>query len=193
MSDNKSALNVYLKEMYKYETISKEEEITLARKIQDSGDEAALDKLIKHNLRIVIWLAKRETSWDNSKVPIEDIISFGNEALFMAALKWDPNGSARFSAFAKPFIRLGIKRGVAKTENIVSLPIGITEKIRKMQYHERILLQKLGRPPRTDELAEETKFSTKRIITLKNILTREPISLDALNIANQRLEENVDE
>ena len=193
MSDNKTSLNIYLRELHKYEVLDKKEEIELARKIQQHNDQRALDKLVKHNLRIVVWLVKKETSWDNSKVPIEDIIAFGNMALFEAARKWDPDGSARFSAWAQRFIRLGVKRGVAQTENIISIPINKTEDIRKMHYCERVLTQKLGRPPKTDELSDETGFSIKRINLLKAILNREPISLDVLNGSNQATEDNDDQ
>ena len=189
MNDKKTALNLYLKELYRYPVLTKDEEIDLARRIQDNDDHEALTKLVNHNLRIVVWLVKRESSWDNSKVPLDDIIALGNEQLFYAALKWDPNGKARFSAFAKQFISMGVRRGVAKTENIITLPVGITEKIRKLQYTERVLTQKLGRPPKTDELANETGFSAKRITTLKTILMREPVSLDALTGSNQTMEE----
>jgi RNA polymerase primary sigma factor len=125
-------------------------------------------------------------------VPIEDIIAFGNLYLLEAARKWKPNKTASFGAFANRFIRLGINREVARTENIISLPIGITEKVRKVQYHERILTQKLGRAPKIEEVSESTGFSTKRINTIKSILMREPISLDAIlsqNITDEEGEE----
>jgi len=180
MSDNKNALNVYLRDLYNIPVLTREEEYELADQIQNKRSKKALDKLVKHNLRIVVWLAKRESSWENSRVPIEDVIAMGNEWLLYAARRWRPNGKAGFIAFAKPFIRLGIKRDVAKTENIVALPIGITEKIRKMQYYERVLTQKLGRAPTMDEVIKETGFTKKRIDTLKSILLREPVSLDAI-------------
>ena len=179
MKDTKNSLSIYLRELYKIPVLPKEQEIELAERIQQ-GDDEALEKLITHNLRLVVWFAKRQSAWDNSKVPIEDIIAFGNEYLLLAARNWKPDGSASFGAYANRFIRLGINREVAKTENIVSLPIGITEKIRKIQYNERILTQQLGRPPRVEELAEKTGFTIKRINTIKSILMREPVSLDAL-------------
>jgi RNA polymerase primary sigma factor len=164
--------------------LTKSQEIALARRYQDYGDEDALQELIEANLRLVVWVCKRLSSWNHSKVPIEDLLALGNEQLFISARKWNPNGSAAFGAFARQFIERGVVRNAGKEENIIKVPLNVGEKLRKLKYNERILTQKLGRTPKIQELSKVTGFTTKKIRELKDIMLREPSSLDALSNLN---------
>ena len=87
-------------------------------------------------------------------------------------------GNIRFSAFARPFIILGVRRELDNTSNIIRLPINIMEAIKKMNYNERALSQMLGREPTAKELATILNIPTERVHQLKGYIDREPVSLD---------------
>ena len=89
-------LSDYLKSLYGIEPLTVEEEHELAGKIA-KGDERALEKLIKHNLRFVVYVVRKMTAWNHGKVPVEDMIAMGNEELFNAGRKWVPKNNARFA------------------------------------------------------------------------------------------------
>jgi len=86
----------------------------------------------------------------------------------------------RFSAYAMSFIRRWVLRELNNTENAIRLPVNIMLDIKKMKYEERILRQLLGREPTVPEMAAVLNISTNRIYQLKGYISREPISLDAL-------------
>jgi RNA polymerase sigma factor (sigma-70 family) len=155
------------------------------------GDEEALEKLVKHNLRFVVYTVRKLTAWNHSRVPQEDLIGLGNEALLKAATQWTPSNGAKFATYAKRFIIRGVERGLDNTENLVRIPIKVREEIRKMTYTERALTQTLGRSPTITELSAILNKTPKRINQLKFYLIQEPTSLDALNL--DKLEEEQDD
>lgn len=183
-------LTDYLQSLYGIPVLDSETEYELARRI-DLGDEDALDSLIKHNLRFVVYTVRKLTAWNHSRVPQEDLIGLGNEALLKAARQWKPTNNAKFATYAKPFILRGVERGLDNTENLVRIPIKVREEIRKMTYTERALTQTLGRTPTINELSTILAKTPKRINQLKFYLIQEPTSLDALNI--DKLEEESEE
>ena len=108
MADNFDVLNQYLQSLYGVsgiEPLPVEEEHNLAKQIQ-AGDHRALDKLVRHNLRFVVFLLKNTTAWQHGTMPIEDLINIGNEQLVKAAKKWKPTNNARFATYARSFICL---------------------------------------------------------------------------------------
>jgi RNA polymerase primary sigma factor len=151
----------------------------LAAKIAN-GDTKALDKLIRHNLRLVVYMLRKTTAWQYSAMPAEDIIQLGNEGLILAAAKWTPTKNARFAAYAGNYILRHVTRQLDNTERLIRLPINIVEAIKKMNYLDRQLRQSLGREPTPKELAAEMRVSTRRISQLKGYVAREPVSLDAM-------------
>lgn len=179
-------LTDYLNSLYGIPVLSLEEEYELADRIA-KGDEDALEKLVKHNLRFVVYTVRKLTAWNHSRVPQEDLIGLGNEALLKSARQWTPQNGAKFATYAKKFILRGVERGLDNTENLVRIPIKVREEIRKMTYTERALTQTLGRTPTPNELAQILNKSVKRINQLKFYLIQEPTSLDALNL--DKLEE----
>jgi RNA polymerase primary sigma factor len=174
-------LTDYLQSLYGIPVLTNEEEYELAERIAN-GDDYALEKLIKHNLRFVVYTVSKMTAWNHSRAPQEDLIGMGNEALFKAARGWTPTNGARFATYAKPFILRGVERGLDNTENLVRIPIKVREEIRKMTYTERALTQTLGRTPTIQELSTILNKTQKRINQLKFYLLQEPSSLDALNL-----------
>jgi len=144
------------------------------------GDDEALDELVKHNLRLVPYMVSSKlTAWHHGKMPLEDLIAMGNEALLLAAMKWTPKKNVRFSSYACVFIRQHVLRELNNTENAIRLPVNIMLDIKRMNYNEQTLTQILGRKPTVQELAKILSTTTARIYQLKGYLTREPISLEA--------------
>jgi RNA polymerase nonessential primary-like sigma factor len=179
-----------LQSLYGIPVLSSEEEYALSERIQ-GGDERALEQLVKHNLRFVVYTVRKLTAWNHSKVPQEDLIGLGNEALLKSAMQWKPTNGAKFATYAKRFILRGVERGLDNTENLVRIPIKVREEIRKMTYTERALTQTLGRTPTVSELSNVLGKTAKRINQLKFYLIQEPTSLDALNL--DKLEDDHDD
>ena len=121
------------------------------------------------------------TAWNHGKVPVEDMVSMGNEALLVSARRWKPKNNARLATYAKTFIEKGVRRDLDNTANIIRLPINIMEAIKRMSYNDRALTQILGRKPKTQELAKIMRVSEARIAELQSFIAREPISIDHLN------------
>jgi RNA polymerase primary sigma factor len=128
-------LTDYLQSLYGISVLDSEAEYALAECIA-RGDEEALEKLVKHNLRFVVYTVRKLTAWNHSRVPQEDLIGLGNEALLKAATQWTPSNGAKFATYAKRFIIRGVERGLDNTENLVRIPIKVREEIRKMTLKE---------------------------------------------------------
>lgn len=180
MKNRKNALTDYMQSLYKIPTLSLEDEAKLSDLIAQ-GDEQALEKLVTHNLRFVVSVIKKMPNWAHSKMAMEDLLSFGNEALLNAARSWKPMGKIRFASYAKKFIHFDVNRGVANTKNIIRLPVNITEEIRRVKYTERVLSQALQRKPTDKELSDKLGVSTTRIAYINSILNKEPVSLEIFN------------
>jgi len=188
MTEN-DLLSNYLQALYGIEPLSIDEEHELANRIQ-SGDDDALDKLITHNLRFVVYVVRKMTAWNHGKVPVEDMIAMGNEALLMAGRRWKPKNRAKFATYAKSFIEKGVRRELDNTANIIRLPINIMEAVKRMNYNNRALSQILGRNPKPHELAKIMGISVPKLSQLQGYVLREPVSIDNLN--QEKLEENDD-
>jgi RNA polymerase primary sigma factor len=180
LKSRKNALTDYLQSLYGIPTLTQEEEADLAHRIAQ-GNDYALEKLVTHNLRFVVSVIKKMPNWSHSNMPMEDLLSFGNEALMNAARKWQPQGKIRFASYAKKFIQLDVQRGVANTKNIIRLPVNITEEVRRIKYATRMLTQELGRTPTDRELATKLNVSPNRIAYINSILNKEPVSLEIYN------------
>lgn len=173
-------MNDYLQSLFGIEPLSTEEEHALAVRIQ-AGDEKALDKLVKHNMRFVVFILKQTSMWNHSNMDVEDLISIGNEQLVKAARRWTPTNNARFATFARSFILRGTRREVDNVGNMIRLPVNITESIKRLTYNERALGQVLGRKPKASELATMMNTTEAKISELYSYLAREPVSLDIVN------------
>ena len=183
-------LTDYLQSLYGIPVLSKAEEYLLAERIA-KGDEQALDTLVTHNLRFVVFVVRKLTAWNHARMPQEDLLGMGNVALLKAARQWVPCNGAKFATYAKSFILRGVERGLDDTENIIRIPLKTREEIRKMLYNERLLIQLLGRPPSIHELAEKLGNSASRVNQLKFYIQQEPCSIETLQLDKQ--EDNEDE
>src|SRR6201993_1202548 len=136
-----ASLDKYLQEIGREELITAEEEVQLAKKIRD-GDQAALEKLTKSNLRFVVSVAKQ---YQNQGLSLSDLINEGNLGLIKAARKFDPTRGFKFISYAVWWIRQSIIQAVAVNSRVIRLPlnkIGTSNKIKKARG---ILEQKLER------------------------------------------------
>jgi RNA polymerase primary sigma factor len=172
-----NALSAYLQGLYKIETLPLEEEERLARMIQH-GDQAALERLVRHNLRFVVMVIKETPAWHHGSVPFEDLIAMGNEALLRAAKKWVPRNGARFATYAKGFITRGVRRGIDNEWTMVRIPVNVAEEIRRMKYVERKMTQQMGRQPADAELADRLKIHESKLADLRALSNVEPVSID---------------
>ncbi|KAA3621026.1 MAG: RNA polymerase sigma factor RpoD/SigA [Flavobacterium sp.] len=145
------SLNVYLQDVSRIEMITAEEEVELARRIRE-GDQRALDKLVRSNLRFVISVAKQ---YQNQGVSLPDLINEGNVGLVKAAKRFDETRGFKFISYAVWWIRQSILQALAEKSRVVRLPlnkIGLMNKVRKAALH---LQQIYERQPTIAEIAKE--------------------------------------
>ncbi|MBH2004600.1 MAG: RNA polymerase sigma factor RpoD/SigA [Sphingobacteriia bacterium] len=144
------SLEKYLQEIGKVELIQPEEEVRLAVQIR-TGDQRALDRLVKSNLRFVVSVAKQ---YQNQGLTLSDLINEGNLGLIKAALRFDETRGFKFISYAVWWIRQSILQSLAEQSRIVRLPlnkVGLTNRISKAYQQ---LEQEFEREPTTEELAE---------------------------------------
>lgn len=144
------ALDKYLAEIGKEKLITVEEEVFLAREIR-KGSQAALDKLVKANLRFVVSVAKH---YQNKGMTLTDLINEGNLGLIKAAQKFDETRGFKFISYAVWWIRQGMMQAMAEHSRAVRLPLNRHAMIRKVKNGMTVLEQKLERAPSAEEIAE---------------------------------------
>lgn len=177
MPNDKTAFSSYVHRLYDVQPLPLAEEERLAGMIA-AGDQKALEKLVRHNLRFVISIVRDTPSWHHSGVPFEDLVAMGNEAMIKAAKKWKPKNGSRFATYAKPYIQRGVRRSLDNEWSMIRIPVNIAEEIRKMKYTERVMMQELNRNPTDFELADRLKIHHSKISELRSVVGMEPTSLD---------------
>lgn len=169
-----ASLDKYLSEIAKEPLLTPEDEIELAIKIRN-GDTAALERLIKSNLRFVVSVAKQ---YQNQGLSLGDLINEGNVGLMKAAKKFDETRGFKFISYAVWWIRQSILQALAEQLRIVRLPlnrVGILNKIGKAYSH---LEQEFEREPNPEELAKALEMDVEEISDVMTI-TGKPMSMDA--------------
>ena len=166
-------VRMYLKEIGKVELLSAEEEIELARRMEE-GDEAAKKKLAEANLRLVVSIAKR---YVGRGMLFLDLIQEGNLGLIKAVEKFDYRKGYKFSTYATWWIRQAITRAIADQARTIRIPVHMVETINKLIRVSRQLLQTLGREPVPEEIAAEMDISVERVREILKI-SQEPVSLE---------------
>lgn len=159
------AIKLYLKDIRKLPLLSAEEEKELARRIK-KGDKKARERMIKSNLRLVINIAKK---YSYLGVPMMDLIEEGNLGLMKAVKKFDPDKGFRFSTYAAWWIKQFITRAVANQGKTVRIPVYIMEMLMRYQKVKKQLIQKLGRNPRTNEIAKKMDLPVSRVRQLSHM------------------------
>tara|TARA_B100001741_G_scaffold160395_1_gene132581 strand:- start:9931 stop:10773 length:843 start_codon:yes stop_codon:yes gene_type:complete len=170
---NKRSLELYLDEIKNYKPLDSEVEIELAV-LAKKGDLGAVNKLITHNLRFVVAVAKK---FQGQGIPFEDLINEGNLGLIKAVDRFDESRGFRFISYAVWWITQGIRQAIQKTGRVIRLPAHIRESMGKLYRKSIELEQNIEREPSAEELAEITKTSPGWIDDLKKVFT-EPVSLD---------------
>ncbi len=166
-------VRMYLKEIGNVPLLSGEEEIELAKKVEQ-GDEEAKKKLTEANLRLVVSIAKK---YVGRGMPFLDLIQEGNMGLMKAVDKFDYTKGYKFSTYATWWIRQAITRGIADTGRTIRVPVHMVETINKTLRMSRTLLQELGREPTPEEVAERLNVPVSRVREVLKI-SRDPVSLD---------------
>jgi len=166
-------VRMYLKEIGKVQLLTAEEEITLARMMEE-GDETAKMKLAEANLRLVVSIAKR---YVGRGMLFLDLIQEGNLGLIKAVEKFDYKKGYKFSTYATWWIRQAITRAIADQARTIRIPVHMVETINKLIRVERQLLQQLGRAPSADELAREMQMPVEKVREITKI-AQEPVSLE---------------
>lgn len=169
-----ASLDKYLQEIGREELISVSEEVELAQRIK-KGDQAALDKLIKANLRFVVSVAKQ---YQNQGLSLPDLINEGNLGLIRAAQKFDETRGFKFISYAVWWIRQSILQAVAEQSRIVRLPLNQVGSLNKITKEMARFEQENERRPSTEELAERLDMSVDKISDAIQVSGR-PISVDA--------------
>ncbi|NPA45216.1 MAG: sigma-70 family RNA polymerase sigma factor, partial [Chlorobi bacterium] len=153
------SLDKYLQDISKYELISADEEAKLTIRIK-KGDDAALEKLIKANLRFVVSVAKQ---YQNQGLTLPDLINEGNIGLIKAAKRFDETKGFKFISYAVWWIRQSILQALAEHSRIVRLPLNKITTANKVNKTFNELLQKFHREPSIEEVADELRIAPKDV------------------------------
>ena len=166
-------VRMYLKEIGKVPLLSAEEEIELAKRMEQ-GDENAKKRLAEANLRLVVSIAKR---YVGRGMLFLDLIQEGNLGLIKAVEKFDYRKGYKFTTYATWWIRQAITRAIADQARTIRIPVHMVETINKLIRVSRQLLQELGREPTPEEIAEEMDMPVDRVREILKI-SQEPVSLE---------------
>lgn len=168
------SLEKYLQDVSKEEMITAEEEVELAIKIQ-SGDERALNRLVRANLRFVISVAKQ---YQNTGLTLEDLINEGNLGLIEAAKRYDHTKGFKFISYAVWWIRQSILKAAADNSRTIRLPHNRLGEIQKISKASNEFEQKNERTPTADELSDLTEMDVAKVeMSLK--MSKKQVSIDA--------------
>lgn len=172
--DEDRCLDLYLREIGETPLITSKEEVELAKRIRQ-GDDQALEKLTKANLRFVVSVAKQ---YQNQGLSLSDLINEGNIGLIKAAKRFDETRGFKFISYAVWWIRQAILQSLAEQSRIVRLPLNRVGTLHKIGKISNSLEQEYGRAPSPDEIARELELSEAEVSdTLK--ISNSHLSLDA--------------
>ncbi len=166
-------VKMYLKDIGRVPLLSADDEIELARKMQD-GDEESKKKLSEANLRLVVSIAKR---YVGRGMLFLDLIQEGNLGLMKAVEKFDYQKGFKFSTYATWWIRQAITRAIADQARTIRIPVHMVETINKLTRVSRLLTQRYGREPTPAEIAKEMNISEERVREIQKI-AQDPVSLE---------------
>ena len=166
-------VRMYLKEIGKVDLLTPEQEIALAKRM-DEGDESAKRQMAEANLRLVVSIAKR---YVGRGMLFLDLIQEGNLGLIKAVEKFDYTKGYKFSTYATWWIRQAITRAIADQARTIRIPVHMVETINKVMRISRQLLQELGHDPTPEEIAEDMCMPVDKVREILKI-AQEPVSLE---------------
>ena len=167
-------LDKYLSDIAKERLLTTDEEVELAQRIKE-GDQAALDKLVRANLRFVVSVAKQ---YQNQGLSLQDLINEGNLGLVKAAQRFDETRGFKFISYAVWWIRQSILQAVAEQARIIRLPMNQVGALTKVKKAASALEQKLERRPTVKEIADAVDMPEDKVEQLMSISSRH-VSTDA--------------
>jgi RNA polymerase primary sigma factor len=168
------SIDKYLTEIGKVHLITADEEVLLARKIRE-GDQAALERLTRANLRFVVSVSKQ---FQNQGLPLSDLISEGNLGLIRAAKRFDETRGFKFISYAVWWIRQGIMQAIAEQARMVRLPLNQVGSLSRISRTFSKLEQDLERDPTIEEIADAMESTTEKIADSLSKASRH-MSMDA--------------
>lgn len=168
------SVRMYLREIGRIPLLTWDEEVELAKKIED-GDMQAKKRLAEANMRLVVSIAKR---YIGRGLDLLDLIQEGNTGLIRAVEKFDYNRGFKFSTYATWWIRQAITRAIADQARTIRIPVHMVETINKLIRTQRKLLQELGREPLPEEIAIEMGIEVEKVHHILKI-SQEPVSIEA--------------
>jgi RNA polymerase primary sigma factor len=168
------SLDQYLRDISIYPLITREDEVDLAQRIR-LGEQEALDKLVRSNLRFVVSVAKK---YQNQGVSLSDLINEGNLGLIRAAHKFDETKGIKFISYAVWWIRQAILQALAEQSRIVRVPLNRAGTLHRIGKRASVLLQELGREATHAEIAEGMDITEEEVARTMSI-SQTHLSLDA--------------
>lgn len=166
-------VKMYLKEIGRIDLLTKQEEVELAKRIEQ-GDELAKRELAESNLRLVVSVAKKYIGRGMSFL---DLIQEGNVGLMKAVEKFDYTKGYKFSTYATWWIRQAVTRSIADQGRTIRVPVHMIENINKLVRIQRHLVNKLGREPTPEEIAELMDMEVEKVENIMKI-AQKPVSLE---------------
>jgi RNA polymerase primary sigma factor len=167
------SLRLYLREIGKVPLLTADQEVYLAKRIE-RGDMTAKTGMIEANLRLVVSIAK---SYLGRGLSFLDLIQEGSLGLIRAVEKFDYRKGYKFSTYATWWIRQAVTRAIADKARTIRIPVHMVEKLNKVVHIERQLVQRLGREPRPDEIADELEITTEEVREILR-MSQLPVSLE---------------
>jgi len=167
-TEERSPIRYYLDQIGKTPLLSLEEETALARRVL-KGDEAARQKMIQSNLRLVVRIAK---DYDNFGLSLMDLISEGNFGLIKAVERFDPDKGGKLSTYASWWIKQAIKRALASNGKTIRLPVHMVDRIAQMRRITARLTAEIGREPHNEEIAAAMEIPLAKVVHMKSIANR---------------------
>ena len=167
------SLRLYLREIGKVPLLTADQEVTLAKRIE-RGDMTAKTQMTEANLRLVVSIAK---GYLGRGLSFLDLIQEGSLGLIRAVEKFDYRKGYKFSTYATWWIRQAVTRAIADKARTIRIPVHMVEKLNKVVHIERQLVQRLGREPRPEEIAEELEMSIDEVRDIQR-MAQHPISLE---------------
>lgn len=172
-SDHEEGLPSYLGRLTQAPLLTAEEEIELTRAVQ-RGNQAARQRLIESNMRLVINIAK---TYRNRAIPFEDLIQEGAIGLIQATQRFDPEKGFRFSTYATHWVRQAIGRAIDNKSKAIRLPAHVSQSLRKIEREKSRLARELGYEPTTEQVAQSLGISPQKLATFMQS-SQELLSLD---------------
>jgi RNA polymerase primary sigma factor len=167
------SLRLYLREIGKVPLLTAEQEVALAKRIE-RGDMAAKAQMVEANLRLVVSIAK---SYLGRGLSFLDLIQEGSLGLIRAVEKFDYRKGYKFSTYATWWIRQAVTRAIADKARTIRIPVHMVEKLNKVVHLERQLVQRLGREPRAEEIADELRMTPEEVRDILR-MAQLPVSLE---------------